>query len=166
MLAPGTRIGVYEVVASLGAGGMGEVYRAHDTRLGRDVALKILPRQLSSDPSSLARFEREARQIAALNHPHIVAIFDTGNDGETAYIVTELVDGTTLRGMQLSVRKVADIGAQIADALAAAHRAGVTHPHLKPDNVMVTRDGRVKLPDFGIAKAAAAPEGVTIAQTA
>jgi Tol biopolymer transport system component len=166
MLAPGTRIGVYEVVASLGAGGMGEVYRAHDTRLGRDVALKILPRQLSSDPSSLARFEREARQIAALNHPHIVAIFDTGNDGETAYIVTELVDGTTLRGMQLSVRKVADIGAQIADALAAAHRAGVTHRDIKPDNVMVTRDGRVKLLDFGIAKAAAAPEGVTIAQTA
>jgi len=165
MLAPGTRVGVYEIVAALGAGGMGEVYRARDTRLERDVALKILPRQLSSDPSSLARFEREARQIAALNHPNIVAIFDTGRENGTAYIVTELVDGTTLRRMQLSIRKVADIGAQVADALAAAHRSGLTHRDVKPDNVMVTRDGRVKLLDFGIAKATVASEGLTVSQT-
>ena len=164
MLAPGTRIGVYEVAAALGAGGMGEVYRARDTRLQRDVALKVLPRQLASDPSSLARFEREARQIASLNHPNIVAIFDTGRDGEIAYIVTELVDGTTLRGMPLTIRKVAEVGAQIADALAAAHRAGVTHRDVKPDNVMITREGRVKLLDFGIAKAIE-PDGVTVSQT-
>ena len=154
MLAPGTRIGVYEVITALGAGGMGEVYRARDTRLHRDVALKVLPRQLASDPSSLERFEREARQIASLNHPNIVAIFDTGTHGDVAYIVTELVDGATLRGTTWTVRKAAEIGAQVADALAAAHRAGVTHRDVKPDNVMVASDGRVKLLDFGIAKAA------------
>jgi Tol biopolymer transport system component len=166
MLPPGTRIGAYEVVAALGAGGMGEVYRARDTRLGRDVALKILPRQLSSDPASLDRFEREARQVAALNHPNIVAIFDTGRENDIAYIVTELVDGTTLRAMRVTVRKAAEIGAQVADALAAAHRAGVTHRDVKPDNVMVARDGRVKLLDFGIAKAADQPDGLTVSQTA
>ena len=167
MLAPGTRIGAYEVIAALGAGGMGEVYRARDTRLGRDVALKVLPRQLFSDPSGLTRFEREARQIAALNHPNIVAIFDTGRDGEIAYIATELVDGTTLRESRLPVRKVAEIGAQLADALAAAHRAGVTHRDIKPDNVMVTREGRVKLLDFGVAKVTGPfdPDGATLSQT-
>ncbi len=167
MLPPGTRIGVYQVVAALGAGGMGEVYRARDTRLERDIALKILPRQLSSDPASLARFEREARQVAALNHPNIVAIFDTGRHDEIAYIVTELVDGATLRGARFTVRKVSEIGAQIADALAAAHRAGVTHRDVKPDNVMITRDGRVKLLDFGVAKATVPPggEGVTVSAT-
>jgi serine/threonine protein kinase/WD40 repeat protein len=165
MLAPGTRIGVYEVITALGAGGMGEVYRARDTKLHRDVALKVLPRQLASDPSSLERFEREARQIASLNHPNIVAIFDTGTHGDVAYIVTELVDGATLRGTTWTVRKAAEIGAQVADALAAAHRAGVTHRDVKPDNVMVASDGRVKLLDFGIAKPAVEPEGVTVAHT-
>ena len=151
MIAAGTRMGVYELIAPLGAGGMGQVYRARDTRLGRDVALKVLPPHLA-DASTLARFEQEARHVAALNHPNIVSVFDVGTEGGVAYIVTELVDGSSLRGAQLPVRKVTEIGAHIADALAAAHAAGVTHRDIKPDNVMVTRDGRIKVLDFGVAK--------------
>lgn len=167
MIAAGTRIGVYELIAPLGTGGMGEVYRARDTRLGRDVALKVLSRRLAADSSHLARFEQEARHVAALNHPNIVAVFDIGTDEGVAYIVSELVDGATLRGAKLPVRKVTDIGAQLADALAAAHNSGVTHRDIKPDNVMLTRQGRVKVLDFGVAKVSEglARDGVTVAQT-
>ena len=160
-------MGVYELVAAVGAGGMGEVYRARDTRLGRDVALKVLPANLAASSDSLARFEEEARHVAALNHPNIVALFDIGTAHGMSYIVTELVDGATLRGASFPVRKVADIGAQIADALAAAHGTGVTHRDIKPDNVMVTREGRVKVLDFGVAKVTGplAAGGMTVAQT-
>jgi serine/threonine protein kinase len=119
---------------------MGEVYCARDTRLGCDVALKVLPPDPATNPSSRARFERQARHVAALSHPNIVAVFDIG---------TELVDGVMLRSASFPVRKVTDIGAQIADALAPAHGAGVTHRDIKPDNVMVTREGRVKILDIG-----------------
>lgn len=160
-------MGVYELVAAVGAGGMGEVYRARDTRLGRDVALKVLPANLAASSDSLARFEEEARHVAALNHPNILALFDIGTAHGMSYIVTELVDGATLRGASFPVRKVADIGAQIADALAAAHGTGVTHRDIKPDNVMVTREGRVKVLDFGVAKVTGplAAGGMTVAQT-
>ena len=161
-------MGVYALIAPLGAGGMGEVYRARDTRLGRDVALKVLPPDLAADPSSLARFEQEARHVAALNHPNIISLFDIGTQDGVAYMVTELVDGVTLRAASLPVRKVTEIGAQIADALAAAHAAGVMHRDIKPDNVMVTRQGRVKVLDFGVAKVSApiAPDETTVARTA
>ena len=160
-------MGVYALIAPLGAGGMGEVYRARDTRLGRDVALKVLPPDLAADPSSLARFEQEARHVAALNHPNIISLFDIGTQDGVAYMVTELVDGVTLRAASLPVRKVTEIGAQIADALAAAHAAGVTHRDIKPDNVMVTPQGRVKVLDFGVAKVNApiAPDETTLART-
>ena len=147
-LVPGTHLGPYEIVAPLGAGGMGEVYRARDTRLGRDVALKVLPVDLAGDTARRARFEQEARLLAALNHPNILGIHDIGD----SYVVMELVEGSTLRGAQLPLRKVLDIGAQIAEGLATAHGAGITHRDLKPDNVMVTKDGRVKILDFGLAK--------------
>jgi serine/threonine protein kinase len=167
MLPPGTRFGAYEVIAPLGSGGMGEVYRARDTRLHREVALKVLAPSVAADPSHLTRFEQEARHVAALSHPNIVALFDIGTENGTTYLVSELVDGTTLRGASLPVRKVTEIGAQIADALAAAHGAGVMHRDIKPDNVMLTRDGRAKLLYFGVAKltGAAASAGVTIAHT-
>jgi serine/threonine protein kinase len=147
-LTPGTRLGPYEVLAPIGAGGMGEVYRAHDTRLGRDVALKILPPEVAGDLSRRARFEQEARAVAALNHPNIVAVYDVG-DG---YMVSELVDGETLRGTKFGLRKTLDIAAQIAGGLAAAHAAGIVHRDLKPDNVLLTKDGRAKILDFGLAR--------------
>src|ERR1035438_8184678 len=160
-LSPGTRLGPYEILAPLGAGGMGEVYRAHDTRLNRDVALKILPEDLAKDPSRRARFEQEARAVAALNHPNIVAIYDVG-DG---YIVSELVDGEPLRAGKLSLRRTIEAAVQIASGLAAAHDAGIAHRDLKPDNILLTRDGRPKILDFGLAKVQAtrAPaEGETV----
>lgn len=125
-LAPGTRLGPYEILAPLGAGGMGEVYRARDTRLNRDVAVKVLPQHLSSDPAVRARFEREARTVSGLNHPHICTLFDVGRDGDTDFLVMELMDGETLaarleRGA-LPVGEVTRLGAQIADALSRAHR--------------------------------------------
>src|SRR5262245_4857938 len=141
---PGTHLGPYEILAPLGAGGMGEVYRARDTRLEREVALKVLPGDLAGDLARRARFEQEARVLAALNHPNILGIFDIGD----SYVVMELVEGSTLRGAQLSLRKVLDIGAQIAEGLAAAHGAGITHRDLKPDNVMVTKHGRGKVLRF------------------
>jgi Tol biopolymer transport system component len=156
MIAPGTRLGPYEILSPLGAGGMGEVYRARDTRLARDVAVKVLPQHLSAEPEVRARFEREARTVSSLNHPHICTLFDVGRENETDYLVMELVEGETLaarlgRGA-LPLPEVYRLGAQIADALDRAHRAGVIHRDLKPANVMVTKAG-AKLMDFGLARA-------------
>lgn len=156
MLTVGTTLGPYKILAPLGAGGMGEVYRAHDTRLGRDVAIKVLPAEVSQDPDRLARFGREARSLAALSHPNIMVIHDFDRAGEVAYAVTELLEGETLRGMLtgggLPWRQAVEIGMATAEGLAAAHAAGVVHRDLKPENVFLTRDGRVKLLDFGLAK--------------
>jgi len=155
-LASGTKLGPYEVVSPLGAGGMGEVYRAKDTRLGRDVAVKVLPERLAEDPDALARFEREAKAVAALSHPNILALHDVGREGRVAYAVMELLEGETLRqelaSGPLSTRRAVDYGVQIAHGLAAAHEKGIVHRDLKPDNVFVTRDDRVKILDFGLAK--------------
>jgi serine/threonine protein kinase/Tol biopolymer transport system component len=157
-LGTGTRVGPYEVLAPLGAGGMGEVYRARDTRLGREVALKVLPAELAGDGDRLARFEREARSASALNHPHIVTVYDVGRADSVSYIAMELVDGRTLRDVladgTLSARRTLSIAAQAADALAKAHSAGIVHRDLKPENLMVSRDGFVKILDFGLAKLA------------
>ena len=154
-LRPGTRLGPYEIVAPLGAGGMGEVYRARDTRLGRDVAVKVLPQHLSANPELRARFEREARAIGSLNHPHICTLHDVGREGVTDYLVMELVEGETLSTRlakgPLPLADVLRIGGQVADALERAHRAGVTHRDLKPGNVMLTKTG-AKLMDFGLAR--------------
>ena len=155
-LGPGARLGPYEIQSLLGAGGMGEVYRARDPRLGRDVAVKVLPADLSLDPNRLHRFEQEARAAAALNHPNIVAVHDIGTHDGSPYIVAELLDGETLR-MRLEtgalfVRKAIDYGVQIARGLGAAHDRGIVHRDLKPENVFVTADGRVKILDFGLAK--------------
>ncbi len=156
-LAAGFRLGQYEIRAPIGAGGMGEVYRAHDTKLDRDVAIKILPPALAGDPSALARFEREARAVAALSHPHILAIHDFGRESGIVYAAMELLEGQTLHerlgGGALPVRKVLDIALQITRGLAAAHEKGIVHRDLKPGNVFVTTAGRVKILDFGLAKA-------------
>jgi len=155
-LAAGARLGPYEIVAPLGAGGMGEVYRARDTKLGRDVAVKVLPAELADHPEALARFEREARAVAQLSHPNILAIHDFGRHGETAYAVMELLEGETLRARlehgALGARKAVELAAQIAEGLAAAHEKGIVHRDLKPENVFVTHEGRAKLLDFGLAK--------------
>lgn len=155
-LAPGFVLGPYEIVSSLGAGGMGEVFRARDARLGREVAIKVLPRELATDPDRLARFEREARAVAALSHPNILAIHDFGTEGETTYAVLELIEGETLRAKlkaaALPLRKALDYGAQLANGLAAAHDKDIVHRDLKPENIMVTPDGRIKVLDFGLAR--------------
>jgi len=155
-LAAGTRLGPYEVVAPLGTGGMGEVYRARDPRLSRDVAIKVLPAGLSQDPARLLRFEHEAKAVGALNHPHILAVHDVGRHGGMPYVVSELLEGQTLRerlaGGALAPRKAIEIAAQISKGLAAAHEKGIVHRDLKPDNVFVGRDGHVKILDFGLAK--------------
>ncbi len=156
VLSPGLRLGPYEIITPLGAGGMGEVYRARDKRLQRDVAVKVLPEAVAGDPARMALFEREARALAQLSHPGILSIFDFGKAGETAYAVTELLIGETLRERlgreQLSWRRAAEIAASIADGLASAHGAGVVHRDLKPENIFLTRDGRVKILDFGLAR--------------
>ena len=155
-LAPGARFGPYEVVAPLGAGGMGEVYRARDERLQRDVAVKVLPPAVAGDPDRLARFEREARALAKLSHPAILSIFDFGQAGETTYAVTELLEGQTLRERlareKLTWRRAVEIAATVAEGLASAHGAGIVHRDLKPENIFITRDGRVKILDFGLAR--------------
>jgi len=167
-LAPGTRFGPYEIVAPVGAGGMGEVYRARDTRLDRDVAIKVLPERLAADPAALSRFEREAKAVAALSHPNILAIHDVGVEAGMAYSVTELLEGETLRerigGTPLPVRKALDFALQIARGLAAAHDKGIVHRDLKPDNLFVTEDGRVKILDFGLAKVATPEDGSPLTQ--
>src|SRR5690242_4184883 len=151
-LAGGTRLGPYEIIAPLGAGGMGEVYRARDARLNREVALKILPPEVSGDPSRRQRFEIEARAVAALNHPNIVAVYDVGAENGVSYFVSELVDGRSLGDTSFGPRKTLEIAAQIAAGLACAHEAGIAHRDLKPDNILVSRDGRAKIIDFGLAK--------------
>ena len=155
-LPVGSRLGPYEILAPLGAGGMGEVYRARDARLGREVALKVLPAELSDNADRLSRFEQEARSASALNHPNIVTVHDIGRSDSTSYIAMELVDGRTLRELSapgaLPVRRVLAIACQIADGLAKAHAAGIVHRDLKPENVMVSKDGFVKILDFGLAK--------------
>src|SRR5574339_96602 len=155
-LTTGSRLGPYEVLSVLGAGGMGEVYRARDARLRRDVAIKVLPAAFAADPDRLGRFEQEARATAALNHPNILAVHDLGQHDHAPFIVTELLDGASLRealhGGPLPARKVIEYGVQIAQGLAAAHDKGIVHRDLKPDNVFVTADGRVKILDFGLAK--------------
>jgi serine/threonine protein kinase len=156
MLIAGTRLGSYEIVAPLGAGGMGEVYRAHDTRLERDVAIKVLPQKLSVDREHLGRFEREARSASALNHPNVVTIYDVGESDSILYIAMELVEGKTLRDLMapggLPLRKLLEIGSQTAEGLARAHAGGILHRDLKPENLMVSEDGFVKILDFGLAK--------------
>src|SRR5262245_29184103 len=154
-LAAGTRLGPYEISAPLGAGGMGEVYRARDTRLGREVAVKVLPASLSSNPEIRTRFEREARTVSSLNHPHICTLHDVGREGDVDFLVMELVEGESLaerlaRGA-LPPAEVLRLGGQIADALDRAHRAGVIHRDLKPGNVMLAKSG-AKLMDFGLAR--------------
>ena len=160
-LAAGTRFGSFEILAPLGAGGMGEVYRARDTRLGREVAIKVLPEEFASDPERLRRFETEARAAAALNHPNILVLHDIGTYDGVPYIVTELLEGESLR-QRLRVgpvppEKAVDMGVQIAQGLAAAHERGIVHRDLKPENLFVTKDGRIKILDFGLARLR--PEG-------
>jgi hypothetical protein len=158
-LAPGTVLGPYEVVGLLGAGGMGEVFRARDSRLHRDVALKILPAHVADDPDRRSRFERESRAIAALSHPNVLSVFDVGVAGSITYAVTELLEGESLREHlsrgPLPVRKAIDIAVQMARGLSAAHDKGIVHRDVKPENVFVLHDGRVKVLDFGLARAAA-----------
>jgi serine/threonine protein kinase/Flp pilus assembly protein TadD len=155
-LAGGTRLGPYEILSLLGAGGMGEVYKARDPRLGRDVAIKVLPASMAGDPSRLHRFEQEARAVAALSHANIVAIFDVGA-GDHPFLVTELLDGETLRAVvargPLSLTRATEIALQIVAGLAAAHDRGIVHRDLKPENIFLTRDRGVKILDFGLAKA-------------
>src|SRR5215470_16657733 len=157
-LAAGSRVGPYEIVSSLGAGGMGEVYRARDTRLAREAAVKVLPGELAGDAERLGRFEREARSASALNHPNIITIYEVGSADSVSYIAMELVEGRTLREILASgpmpVRRLLPVAAQIADGLAKAHEAGIVHRDLKPENVMVNKDGFVKILDFGLAKLA------------
>src|SRR5256884_6931636 len=157
-LPSGTQFGRYDILCPLGAGGMGEVYRARDTRLGRDLAIKILSSKLSPGKQDFERFEREARSASALNHPNIVTIFELGQVDSTYYIAMELVEGELLRDMlsagSIPLQQAIPIAAQIADGLAKAHEAGVVHRDLKPENLMVSRDGFVKILDFGVAKLA------------
>src|SRR5271157_509413 len=157
-LASGSKVGPYEIQSPLGAGGMGEVYRAKDTRLGRDVALKILPESFAREIDRLRRFEQEARAVAALNHPNILAIHDIGQHEGSPYLVSELLEGESLgatldRGA-LPQRKTIEYGVQITQGLAAAHEKGIVHRDLKPENIFVTKDGRIKILDFGLAKLA------------
>jgi eukaryotic-like serine/threonine-protein kinase len=157
-LSAGTRLGPYEIVAPIGAGGMGEVYRAKDSRLGRDVAIKVLPASFASDTDRLKRFEQEARAAGVLNHPNVTIVYDIGTNASDGapYVVQELLEGETLRaelaGGRLSARRAIDYAVQIAEGLAAAHEKGIVHRDVKPENLFVTRDGRVKILDFGLAK--------------
>jgi serine/threonine protein kinase/Tol biopolymer transport system component len=156
MAEPPVRFGPYEIVGPLGAGGMGQVYRGRDTRLQRFVAIKVLQEAAAFDPTRQRRFAQEALAASALNHPNILTVFDVGTEGETQYLVSELIDGDSLRSEmnrgRVALKRLLDVALQIADGLAAAHEAGIVHRDLKPENVMVTGDGRVKIVDFGLAK--------------
>ncbi len=155
-LEAGTKLGRYEIRSPIGAGGMGEVYRARDTRLGREVAIKVLPEDLAEDPRVRTRFEREAKAVAALSHPNIMALYDVGAEGDTSYAVMELLEGETLRRRvarsALPWRKTIEIAGAVADGLAAAHARGIVHRDIKPENIFITTDGVVKILDFGIAR--------------
>src|SRR5215467_13264548 len=170
-----TQLGPYKIVSLLGAGGMGEVYRAHDARLRRDVALKVLQESLVADTDRLRRFELEARAVAALNHPNIVSVYDVGVSDHTHYFVTELIEGETLRQritpQGMPVRKAIEFAVQLANGLAAAHDQGIAHRDLKPENIIISKDGRLKILDFGLAKLHRSQaqtetvEGITAAET-
>src|SRR6202521_1372507 len=168
-LTAGTKLGPYEIIAPLGAGGMGEVYRARDTHLGRTVAIKILPAAFSADQDRLRRFQEEARSASALNHPNIITIHDLGQEGSTHYIAMELVEGKTLRELLVSgplpMRKAIEIAAQVAEGLTKAHEAGIAHRDLKPENLMVSDDGFVKILDFGLAKLASPESDICVTAT-
>ncbi len=161
----GARLGPYEILAPIGSGGMGDVYRARDTRLDRDVAIKVLPPDVADVPEALARFEREARAVAALNHPNILALHDVGHDGPMVYVVTELLEGETLRARmragRIPPRRALELLAQIARGLAAAHDRGIVHRDIKPENLFLTTDARMKILDFGVAVRADAGRGNT-----
>jgi|HubBroStandDraft_1064217.scaffolds.fasta_scaffold00002_159 Tol biopolymer transport system component len=170
-----TQLGPYKIIALIGAGGMGEVYRARDTRLLRDVALKVLPESFTTDPDRLRRFDQEARAVAALNHPNIVSVYDVGDAGGVHYIVSELLEGETLRQVisasGMPARKAIELAVQFAQGLAAAHEQGIVHRDLKPENIFVTRSGRLKILDFGLAKLrqpqtlAETVDGMTVGET-
>ena len=168
MLQTGDKLGPYEILSAIGAGGMGEVYKARDTRLDRSVAVKVLPEHIAKREDLRMRFEREARAVASLNHPNICTLFDIGSQDGTSYMVMELMEGETLAARikkgPIPLEQALSFAAQIADALDRAHRAGVTHRDVKPANIMLTRDG-VKVLDFGLAKSTAAigPNDATIA---
>jgi len=169
-LPAGTKIDGYEVLGPLGAGGMGEVYRARDSALKRDVAIKVLPSVFSRDPDRLRRFEQEAQAAAALNHPNILVVYQFGIFGDAPYLVSELLEGSTLRGQlarsPIPAHKAIDYGVQLACGLAAAHEKRIVHRDLKPENIFITKDQRAKILDFGLAKLtqadAATPDGDTI----
>ena len=165
----GTKLGPYEILAPLGAGGMGEVYRARDTRLDRSVAIKILPAAFSSDTDRLQRFQQEARALSSLNHPNLLAIFDVGRQDDFHYLVSELLEGETLRQRlnsgPLSARKALDHAVQLANGLANAHENGIVHRDLKPENIFITKGGRAKILDFGLAKQAADTGGNSATMT-
>src|SRR6266545_2497754 len=156
VVSTGSRLGPYEIVSPLGSGGMGEVWRARDVRLSRDVAIKVLAGEIASDADRLKRFEKEARAASSLNHPNIVTIYDIDSADTVSYIAMELVEGKTLRELlgvgSLPLRRLLSLAAQTADGLAKAHAAGIVHRDLKPENLMVTRDGFIKILDFGLAK--------------
>ena len=162
-LTPGTRLGPFEILDRLGAGGMGEVYRARDSKLGREVAVKVIPVAFAGDPDRLRRFQLEARAAGALNHPNILAIHELGTHDGAPFVVSELLEGETLRERlkkgSLPPRKAAEIAAQIARGLSAAHEKGIIHRDLKPENLFITKDGRAKILDFGLAKLTRPEEG-------
>jgi serine/threonine protein kinase len=168
-LTPAMRLGPYEILSPLGAGGMGEVYKARDTKLGREVAIKVLPDRLAADPAALERFEREARAVAALSHPNILGIYDLGRHDGSTYAVMELLVGETLRERlaegALPQRKALEYGLQTAHGLAAAHEKGIVHRDLKPENIFITTDGRLKILDFGLAKVAVSTDDETKSPT-
>ena len=155
-LSPGDRLGPYEIVAAIGVGGMGEVYRARDTRLARDVAVKILPETFARDPDRMRRFEQEARAVAALNHPNVLSVFDTGTQDGVPYLVSELLEGENLRELlrkgPIPAARSVEYARQIADGLAAAHEKRIVHRDLKPENLFLTSGARVKILDFGLAR--------------
>src|SRR5207245_8929270 len=155
LLNPGAKLGLYEILSAIGAGGMGEVYQAHDTKLGRDVAIKVLPEAFAHDPERLSRFQREAKMLASLNHPNIATIYGLEQSNGTHYLLMELVSGETLaerakREGPVPIEEALKISVQIAEALEAAHEKGIIHRDLKPANVKVTPEGKVKVLDFGL----------------
>ena len=168
-LAAGARLGPYEILGSIGAGGMGEVYRASDPRLGRDVAIKVLPEAFARDPERMRRFEAEARAAGGLNHANVLVVHDIGVEGDLTYLVSELLEGESLRDRlsrgKLPPVRAAEFGQQIASGLAAAHAKGIVHRDIKPDNLFLMRDGRVKILDFGLAKTSSATANQDITRT-